>query len=269
MKNKIKLFPGTIIGLVLGILVAVPLFYATAVVTPTLPSSDNGLCNVEILYSYLERQNTTTLILGCDETGHLITEDLDEPNVRAKVVFNLTRNFPTVIPSEAELWIYQIEFYTDKGSISNTTRYIGVLSKEPAPINSLDDIPFSTFQQTVMDPIMNFTKHVHEIYGGEFGGGGVYTYWSVGQSLIEHYPVSTNDGVSVVDASEKIFVRIKELGWAVYTDSIDITILSEPNVLADVQLETYNDGYLYNAAISEGHLTEIDLLDPAPWDFDQ
>ncbi|MCW4015804.1 MAG: hypothetical protein NWF06_05490 [Candidatus Bathyarchaeota archaeon] len=267
MKNSIKLFPGTIIGLILGILVAVPLLYTTVVVAPITSSSSSGLCDVEIVYAYLERQNTTVVTVGYDEdTGRSITEELDEPNVRAIAVINVTRNFAIVTPSIAELWVYQVEFYTDKGSISNVTYYMGVLSEEPPALNSLDDLHSSPFQIT-MNQLMNYSSYIPEIYSGENGGGGVYTYWPIGNPVTQFLPAGDNDWVSAVDTSETIFVRVKELGWIVYGDSTEVVVLPEPNVLADVQLDIYNYGYLHNIGMSNEHLAEIELLDPAPWDF--
>jgi hypothetical protein len=269
LKSNMKLFPGTIIGLILGILVAVPILYTSAVVAPNTLPTDSGLCTVDIMYTYLERQNTTELItFPTDHNGSTVIEELDEPNVRVIVVLDVTRNFAIATPSFAEIWVYQIEFYTDKGSISNSTCCVGVLTEEPPTFDSLDDIPSSQFHAT-LNQIMNFTSHANEIYGGEYGGGGIHSCWSIGQSIIESLPVSNNDWVSAVDESEAIFVRVKEVGWIVYNDSAEVVVLPEPNVLADVQLDCYNAGYIHNNAISEEHLAEIDLLDPAPWDYNK
>jgi len=80
-------------------------------------------------------------------------------------------------------------------------------------------------------------------------------------------PAGGSDWVSAVDESEAIFARVKELGWAVYGDSTEVVVLPEPEVIAEVQLEKYKDGFMYNAAITEDRLLEIELLNPAPWDF--
>ena len=216
------------------------------------------------MYAYLERQNTTQVTVDYTEDGRLITEELDEPNVRVNVVLDLTRTSEIPGPSIAQFWVYQVEFYTDKGSISNVTCHRGVFSEKPPVLNQYNSSEF----HSTLGELMNFSRHLIEIFGGDNGGGGVSASWPIGRPVILYVPAGDQAWVSAIDESETIFIRVKELGWAVYGgNSTDVVVLPEPNLLSGIKLEPYYDGFLYNPILPEKRLAEIDLFNPEPGDF--
>ncbi len=263
MNISLKLILGSTVAVLLGIFLAVPLLYPNVDVAPDMSTGNSDFVDAKIVYAYLERQNTTQVTVDYTDEGQLITEELDEPNVRVNVVLNLNRTSEMPGPSIAQFWVYQVEFYTDKGSISNVTCHRGVFSEKPPVINQYNS---STFHATLSE-LMNVSSQLIEIFGGEDGGGGVSASWPIGHPVILYVPVGDQDWVSAIDESETIFIRVKELGWAIYGNSTEVVVLPEPNILSEIMLQPYHNGFLYNPTLSEKRLTEIDMFNPEPWDF--
>jgi hypothetical protein len=65
-------------------------------------------------------------------------------------------------------------------------------------------------------------------------------------------------------------VRVSRLGLVTLKDgSSEVTVLSEPEVVAEAQMEKFGDGFLYNNIIPEDQLAEIDLFNPFMWIFSE
>ncbi len=71
-----------------------------------------------------------------------------------------------------------------------------------------------------------------------------------------------------LESRETVFVRVSRLGLVTLKgDSSEAVVLSEPEVVAEAQLEKFGDGFLYNTIISEDKLSEIELFNPPIWVF--
>jgi hypothetical protein len=53
MKFELKLFPGSIVALLLGIILATPLLYTSTVIAPDTATADS-LFDVDVAYAYIE-----------------------------------------------------------------------------------------------------------------------------------------------------------------------------------------------------------------------
>ena len=265
MKNNIKLFPGSVIGLLLGVLLAAPLLYTNAVMAPASNGSE-PLFGVEVTYAYIEQITGTYVPYG----GFL--PDSDNPNatepgiprVNYFVAFNFTRLSEEFDPCDAKFMVYLIKFYSDKGFVGNLGRWEGI-------IYNSDLVRLRRSENETDESIFYYSDLSWEIFRSDeffgdyrpFGGGGSYGKWDVGDSKgCGMSGVSLDWGSSFGDP-ETMFVSVSLLGWvSLKGNSTDTVILGEPEVVAEVQLEKFGDGFLYNTLIPEDELSDFDPLNP-------
>jgi len=266
-----KMFPGSIIALLLGVLLAAPLLYTNIVIAPAADSSE-PLFGVEVTYAYIEKITGTYVPYGGflpdSQNPNATTPGI--PRVNYFVACNLTRLSEDVDPCDAKFMVYLIKFYSDKGFIGNLAQIEGIIynldrvrmrQSENETAGSL--YPFETDAD-----IIYYGDHLWDIYKNDelfgdhqpFQAGGSFGKWNVGESRTGG---SSGFWDSSFEEPESIFASVNLLGWiALRGNSTDTVILEEPEVVAEVQLEKFGDGFLYNTLIPEDELSGLDPLNP-------
>jgi len=272
MKNNIKLFPGSVIGLLLGVLLAAPLLYTNIVMAPVAVGSE-PLFGVELTYAYIEQINGTFLP---DSQNPNETMKPGIPVVNYFVACNSTRLSEDFDPCDAKFEVYLIKFYSDNGFVGNLGMWEGIIYNSDlihfaADTNETDEGVIDNGNLT--EPKFSWFIHkiIPKIFGDEFfgdhrpfGGGGSYWTGDVGESRGHGMSgVNLNWG-STFGEPETMFVSVSLLGWiALRGNSTDTVILGEPEVVAEAQLEKFGDGFLYNTLIPEDELSDFDPLNPS------
>jgi len=230
-----KLFPASIVALVLGVFLAALLLYSNIVVAPDAADGPEPLFGVDVTYGYVERRNTADL-----------SADVPVFNV----VLNFTR-YSEVDLCDAIFEVHQIEVYSDEGSIGNVTKAQGIMYNHST----------STLRQAMFLKFDEFAKY------GDVASGATAS-WPVNKSVLLFFVGDKTSCVPDFGEPETVFVRVSRLGLVVLKDgSSEVVVLSEPEVVAEAQLEKFGDGFLYNTIIPEDQLSEIDLLNPPIWIF--
>ncbi|UCC57880.1 MAG: hypothetical protein JSW14_05810 [Candidatus Bathyarchaeum sp.] len=242
MKIGVKLFPGSIVALLLGVFLAAPLLYTNIVMAPAA-AGPQPLLGVEVTYAYIEQIDGAAV-----PDSHNANETIKpgSPIVNYLIGFNFTRLSKEADPCDAKFEVYLIKFYSDKGFIGNLGRYEGIIYN----------------RDLVGDPLR---FDLEGFFGGHrpSGGGSAYTKWDVGESMMSYSGGGGTIWGSTFGEPESIFVRVSLLGWiAMKGNSTDTVILGEPKVVAEAQLEKFGDGFLYNTIIPEDELSQIDPLNP-------
>ena len=271
MKIGEKMFLGSIVALLLGVLLAAPLLYTNAVMAPVAVGSE-PLLGVEVKYAYIEKITGTYVPYGGflpDSQNPNATEP-GIPRVNYFVAFNFTRLSEEFDPCDAKFMVYLIKFYSDKGFIGNLAQIQGIIynidrvrlrQSENETAGSLN--PFETDEG-----IIYYGDHLWDIYKRDeffgdhrpFAEGGSFGKWDVGET---RGCGSSGFWDSTFEEPESIFVSVNLLGWiALRGNSTDTVILGEPEVVAEVQLEKFGDGFLYNTLIPEDELSDFDPLNP-------
>ena len=82
--------------------------------------------------------------------------------------------------------------------------------------------------------------------------------------IIPSYPaIIVMSGFPIIVPSVNRKNSMRARGWFTVTgDSSEAVILSEPEVVTEVQLEKFRDGFLYNTVIPEDELSQVDLTNP-------
>ena len=87
--------------------------------------------------------------------------------------------------------------------------------------------------------------------------------WPVNLSALLFFVGDKTTCVPNFGEPETVFVRVSRLGLVTLKDgSSDVSVLSEPEVVAEAKLEKFGDGFLYNSIIPEDQLAEINLFEP-------
>jgi hypothetical protein len=271
MKIGEKMFPGSIAALLLGILLAAPILYTNLAIEPVAADSEQ-LLGVEVTYAYIEQITGTYVPYG----GFL--PDSQNPNatepgiIRTNyfIACNFTRLSEEVDPCDAKFMVYLVTFYSDKGFIGNLAQIQGIIynidrvqmrQNENTTAGNL--YPFETDAD-----IIYYGPHLWDIYKNDeffgdhqlFQAGGSFGTWNVGESRTV---CSSGFWDSSFEESESIFASVNLLGWIILRgNSTDTVILEEPEVVAEVQMEKFGEGFLYNTFIPEDELSELDPLNP-------
>jgi hypothetical protein len=229
-----KLFSASVVVLLLGVFVTVILLHSTTVAVPSVADGPEPLFGVDVPYGYAESRNQAAL----SNDGRVF-----------KIVLNYTLT-SEVAPCDAIYEVHQLEVYSDEMSIGTVTKAQGIM--------------FNHSKSTLMQGMsLNFDDF------SEYGdvSSGASGCWPVNMSALLFFG---NEGIGVSDFGDPwtVFVRVSRLGLVTLKDGdSEVEVLSEPEVVVEVQLEKFGDGFLYNTVISENKLAEIDLFDPFMWIF--
>ena len=239
--NKLKLdrnlFPASIVVLLLGVFLVALLLYSNIVVAPDTADGPEPLFGVDVTYGYVERHNTA---------------DLSADVPLFNVVLNFTR-YSEVDLCDAIFEVHLIEVYSDEGSIGNVTKAQGIMFNHST----------STLRQGMG---LNFDEFAE--YGDVSPGASAS--WPVNHSVLLFFGGDKTTCVPDFGEPETVFVRVSRLGLVTLKDgSSEAVVLSEPEVVAEAQLEKFGDGFLYNTVIPEDELSEIDLFNPFMWIFSE
>jgi hypothetical protein len=263
MKIGEKMFPGSIVALLLGVFLAAPLLYTNVVAIEPVAAGSEQLLGVELTYAYIEQTTGTYVPYG----GFL--PDSENPNATEPglprtsyfVAYNLTRLTEDLDPCDAKLLVYLVKFYSDKGFVGNLGIFEGIVYN-----SDLLTVPGS--ENETSEGLIYNTGLLFEFFRSEeflgahqpFSAGGSFGTWDVGESRMGG---SSGFWDSSFEEPETIFANVSLLGWvALRGNSTDIVVLEEPEVVAEVQLEKFGDGFLYNTLIPEDDLSDFDPLNP-------
>jgi hypothetical protein len=265
LKNSTKLLPGSIVALLLGVFLAAPLLYTNIVIAPAADSSE-PLFGVEVTYAYIEKITGTYVPYGGflpdSQNPNATTPGI--PRVNYFVACNLTRLSEDVDPCDAKFMIYRVKFYSDNGFVGNLGMYEGIIYNSdlvllPRSENETDDrLTYNT--GLLWDIFKN-----DEFFGDyqPIGAGGSHGTWDRGESRSQGISGVSDRWGSTFGEPETMSVQVSLLGWiALRGNSTNTVILEEPDVVAEVQLERFGDGFLYNTIIPEDELSELDPLNP-------
>ncbi|MFZ7138329.1 MAG: hypothetical protein ACOWW1_07920 [archaeon] len=244
MENKRKMIPGSVVAVLLGVLLATPLLYPASVIAPTTGSK---MFDVDISYVYLERQNSTLIHRASEPTI------IDVPSTKSLFALNFTQTSENIPTCDAILEVYQIQIKSEEGLLDTLGNCQGMEIENA-----------SRYSDTLMNEFYGDKTNVPNSFSIV-----AYSDWAITKSRLD---IGSHGSPQLWDYGsepESLTVSVYRLGWFIVTgESSEAVILSDPEVVVEVQLEKYNEGYLYNSVIPEDQLDQIDLLAPFATFFD-
>jgi hypothetical protein len=267
MKLEKKLIACSILALIIGVSSVLPLVFLMSA-TAKAETTPESWFSVDIPYSYWVTKNGS---LEDQFSGFL--EDVDETRIvshQELTALNITLNVNTTNElSDARIEYYQIDLTSDTGLIQTMHFSVGTNTK---PSITREDIPFGIetfhFMRDDWFDTLPFTS-----YGG--GSGVLRLNWTVGVSML--WPMGgagsrtldSNDKPGLVSGlreAETLSITVYRIGWVTFSGNSTAVTLADNEVVDQIQLEKFGDGWLYNTLVPEDELAEIDLLHPVSFE---
>jgi hypothetical protein len=175
------------------------------------------------------------------------------------VACNLTRVSEDVDPCDAKLLVYLVKFYSDSGLVGNVGLFEGIIYN-----NDLMTVPENETGEgrgsALYIPIGVFINEMFGEHAGFLQLGGSFGAWNVGESRTGSTSGFWDSGF---EEPESIFASVSLMGWVTLRgNSTDSVVLDEPKVVAEVEMEKFGDGFLYNTLIPEDELSDLDPIKP-------
>ena len=217
------------------------------------PQLNQPIFDVEVAYAYVgpAASNESFEFLGAPVRP--VTR------FQSVIFFNFTRIFSSQAQSfDALLEVYLIELKSDTGYLEKFKYFVGTNCSENFQSSNLNNITRKTYSLIDINSIdvergiFRFDWDLNKsVLGMPIGTIGVY---GSGSSEL---------GLWSKGEPQTITINIYRLGWATAQCNIFSSIREEPSCpLLEVQLEKYENGFLYNTVIPESQLTKINLLSP-------
>ena len=272
MKIGVKLFPGGIVALLLGVFLASPLLYTSVVMMPVAGSS-GPLLGVNVTYTYVEKITGNYVPYGgfLPDSQNPNVSESGIPRINYFIAFNFTRLSEDFDHCDAKFMVYQVKFYSDNGFVGNLGMYEGIIYNNdlvllPNRENETDD--GLTYSRDLLGDIFKN----NEFFGDyqPLVASGSYGTWDLEESRGQAMAGVSDKWSSTFGEPKTISMQISLLGWIALNDnSTDATILEEPEIVAVAQLERFGNGFIYNTIIPEDELSELDPLNPLGKLFEQ
>lgn len=267
MKFEKKLIACSILATIIGISSVLPLMFlmpatAKANFAPVAGSSESWF-TINIPYSYWMTKDGK--LDGTD-----VDPDIDETTLvshQYMMALNLTLNVDaTNYPADARIEYYKIDVTSDKGPVESRCWFVGTV---------LNVTAFS-----YKDFIRNFHFSRNDWFDTDTysiskrNSGMVRHNWEAGFSLLWRVGNAgsgttghsgSSDLVSAIREAETLSITVRRVGWVTFSANSTIVTLANNEVIEQIQLERYGEGWLYNNLIPEDELATADLISPVPF----
>ncbi len=233
MGIEIKLAAGCILALVIGVLAISPLMLST-LRTSKAENTPAPFFDMNIPYVYIGFGNSSNLGVGGRDFC---------------IVFNATSNVNENddLP-DAAIEYFQIQIYSNHGQIESLTEYTGT-----AYNSSFTPQTFNSF-------IFNRDQWFDTRASG--GGGGIFRFnWTANQSQLNMLTGSTNSQPNYQDA-ETIFIDVRRIGTIIFSGNSTIASIANAESIEHLELQKYENGFLYNTLVPADQLAQMDPLKP-------
>lgn len=241
---------------------------ATAKANPALEAlSSEPWISINVPYSYWMTNDGKLDDLDVDP-------DIDETTLVSSqylIALNLTLNVDTTdYPADARIEYYQINVTSDKGPVEKGCWFVGT---------NLNNGTFS-FQDFIKD--FHFARNewfdtdAFNTVSNGISSGVVRRNWATGFSLLWRIGSSragtighsgTSDLASALREAETLSISVRRIGWVTFTANSTLVTLANNELVEQVQLAKFGEGFLYNNIVPEEELSTIDLTRP-PIPFD-
>ncbi|PVX25595.1 MAG: hypothetical protein CW691_04140 [Candidatus Bathyarchaeum sp.] len=264
MKIEKKLIACSILAVIIGVSSVLPLVFLMSA-TAKASSSSEALSSepwfsINVPYSYWMTKDGKLDSLDVDpeinETTLVSSQYL--------IALNLTLNVDaTDYPADARIEYYQIDVSSDKGPVETRCWFVGTVL----------DVDSFSFQDFIED--FHFARDewfdTDEFSVRNRNGGMVRNNWvddfsllwrvgNAGSGTIGHS--SSSELVCAIREAETLFLSIRRVGWVTFTSNSTIVTLANNEVVEQIQLEKFGEGFLYNDLFAEEELSTIDLTCP-------
>jgi hypothetical protein len=283
MNFEKKLIACSILALIIGVSSVLPLMFLMSA-TAKADASSEPWFSIDIPYAYVMTSNES-LIYTDSEMVNMFneTEMVSEQHL---IALNLTLDVNTTNEdADARIEYYQIDVSSDKGFIKTLYWYVGTKVNSSFSFSTENfhfmrdewfdtdwfdaELTNETSEGSGLETEEGVTVTIDALSLG--GGGLMRPNWTAGISVI--WPnwgsaSGTIGGsissrlVSAIREADTLYLTIRRIGWVTFTGNSTEVMLANNELVDQIQLEKFGDGFLYNTLVPEEELSTIDLLHP-------
>jgi len=235
VKIEKKLIAYSAIVVLIGIASIMPsIFLMTAKEPPYL--DDQPQFNIDVSYVYVGDYWNNDSVTASQSYGWAFS-----------LAFQTSPNFDfKTTPFDAVIEYYAAEISSENGVVGNGTFRSGVIIANHSRVLNSN---FSLFSSNQL-----FFSNSYR-YSGGFGGYGNGT----AQGFINGFAKDMN---RTLGKPETLVVIVRRLGWEVFSENSTIAHLADSDVILQIPLRKYGDGFIYNNLFTEEELSRINPAMP-------
>jgi hypothetical protein len=274
MKIEKKLIACSILALIIGVSSVLPLTFLMSATAQAETSSEPWF-SINVPYAYMMTSNES--LIYTDTEGVNVYNETETVSEQHLIALNLTLEVDTTNEDvDARIEYYQIDIRSDKGHIDTLYWYVGTKINSSFSIENFHfmlDEWFDTnwFDANSESSGLDIEGVTVNIGGGGGGVGFMRPNWSAGLSIIwpdwghRSGTIGSTHASQVVSAIRKaktLYLSIHRMGWVTFAGNSTEVTLANNEVVDQIQLEKFGDGFLYNTLVPEDELATVDLLRP-------
>jgi hypothetical protein len=279
MKIEKKLIACSILALIIGVSSVLPMVFLMSATAKAEASSEPWF-SINVPYAYVMTSNES--LIYTDTAGVNVYNETETVSEQHLIALNLTLDVDTTNEdAEARIEYYQIDISSDKGHIDTLYWYVGTKINSSFSIENFHFMLDEWFDTNWFDADLTDgdsegsgldVEGVTVNIGGDGGGVGfMRRNWAAGLSII--WPdwghrsgtigsTHASQVVSAIREAETLYITIRRIGWVTFTGNSTEVTLANNEIVDQIQLEKFGDGFLYNTLVPEDELSTIDLLHP-------
>ena len=243
MKIEKKLIAYSAIALMVGVASIVPLVFlmsAKAEITP----EEQPQFSVDVPYAYIANYWDNSIETNRTASLWALNENPNNVKMLFTIALNATPNFdPQTVAQDAIFEIYQVEIVSDKGSVGNVTYSVY------ANCNS-SKLP------------QDFYFHRDQWFDANSTKDSFVMYWTINGTSVTFKMGHGLDWDRSLGEPETLSIKVRRQGWVILNNNSTTAYLADPEVILQIQLEKFGDGFLYNNLVPEDELSKIDPFLP-------
>ena len=245
-ENRKKLILYSAIALMVGVASIVPLVFLMSAKAEVSPDEQPQF-NLTIPYAYIgnyldnsSETNRTTILHARDANSNWVP-------IVFQIAFKATPNFdPKAVASDAIFEYYLIEIFSEKGFIENVPYAAYASCNTSKPWGVFLFSRYNWFDSNSSDPPL-------DAWGVSGSANGTSLGLKAGPGL---------DWNRSLGQPESMFLTVRRQGWVILNSNSTTARLADPEVILQIQLEKFGDGFLHNEVIPEDEMAQTDPLYP-------
>jgi len=269
MNSEKKLIACSILALIIGVSSVLPLVFLMSA-TVKAETSDSSWFSIDMPYAYYIASEGPLANPPVEFPWYSEMNETNSVNVKHNIFTNTTLIVdPKTEDVDGRVEYYLTEVKSDKELIKNIHWYVGTNANSSFSFDGLlDTIHFMRDDWFDTDLFLKTASGGYILYNWTVGfsqlGGdkGSSTTSTIGTEETKYQGSPTSGTFSALREAETLTITLYRKGWTTFTGNSTIFTSANNEIVGQIQLEKYGDGFLYNDMIPEDQLSTIDLWNP-------
>lgn len=233
MRTEKQLIAYGAIAVLIGIAAIMPLFFLMTEKSPPY-LDDKPPFSIDVTYAYVGDYWNNNSVTASQSYGWAFS-----------LAFTTSPNFDFKTTSFDAVYVYYTaEISSEKGLVGNGTFHSGAIIANHARV----------FNSSLYQSNQFFNSNSSKYSGGSGGYGN-----GTSQGFINGFAKDLN---RTLGKPETVMITVRRLGWIIFIENSTITHQANLDVILQIPLQQYGDGFIYNNLFTEEELSRINPVMP-------